>query len=109
MRISRLAWPLMILFAVVFTTSTARAQNCPAQKPGRYAVKIDSSPQGAAVYIGEKACGPVGNTPWTGKLNKGDVTVIIETSGYQQETKTFKVGAVRKVQTLFVPLTKQPM
>src|SRR5687767_10399808 len=107
MRISRLAWPLMILLAVLLPR-VAAAQNCPAQKPGRYQVKVDSSPQGATVYIGDKACGPVGNTPWTGKLNKGDVQVIIETPGYQAETKTFKVGAVRKLQTLFVPLTRQP-
>ncbi|MDQ3333932.1 MAG: PEGA domain-containing protein [Myxococcota bacterium] len=106
MRISRLV-PLMILFAVVLG-STARAQNCPAAKPGRYAVKIDSTPQGAAVYIGDKACGPVGNTPWTGKLNKGSVQVTLEIAGYAPETKTFKVGAVRKVQTLFVPLNRQP-
>jgi hypothetical protein len=107
MRISRLIWPLTILFAVMFT-NTATAQNCPAQKPGRYSVKIDSAPQGAAVYIGEKSCGPVGNTPWTGKLNKGDVPVIIEIAGYAPETKTFKVAAVRKVQNMFVSLTRQP-
>ena len=107
MRISRLVWPLMILFAV-FASSTAHAQNCPAAKPGKYAVKIDSSPQGAAVYVGDKACGPVGNTPWTGKLNKGDVSVTLEIAGYAPEVKTFKVGAVRKVQTLFVPLNRQP-
>jgi len=107
MRISRLVWPLMILFAVVFG-STARAQNCPAAKPGRYTVKIDSSPQGAAVYIGDKACGPVGNTPWTGKLNKGDIRVTLEIAGYQPETKPFKVAATRRLQTLFVPLTRQP-
>lgn len=112
MRISRLsvsAWPLMILLAVVLgSVRTAEAQNCPAQKPGRYAVKIDSTPQGAAVYIGDKACGPVGNTPWTGKLNKGNVQVIIEIAGYAPEVKTFKVAALRKVQTLFVPLNRQP-
>jgi hypothetical protein len=107
MRFARLATPLIILFAVVVST-TAHAQNCPAAKPGRYAVKIDSSPQGAAVYVGDKACGPVGNTPWTGKLNKGDFQVTVEIAGYAPETKTFKVAAVRKAQTLFVPLNRQP-
>src|SRR5688500_3448788 len=109
MRISRLIWPLMILLGVVLAhPSRAFAQNCPAAKPGRYAVKIDSTPQGAAVYIGDKACGPVGNTPWTGKLNKGSVQVTVEVAGYAPETKTFKVAATRKVQTLFVPLNRQP-
>lgn len=107
MRLARLATPLMVFFAVVCSTA-AYAQNCPAAKPGRYAVKIDSTPQGAAVYIGDKTCGPVGNTPWTGKLNKGDYQVTIEVGGYAPEVKTFKVAAVRKVQTLFVPLTRQP-
>lgn len=107
MRISRLVWPLTILLALLFA-STVHAQNCPASRPGRYAVKIDSTPQGAAVYIGDKACGPVGNTPWTGKLNKGDVQVTIEIAGYAPETKTFKVAATRRAQTLFVPLNRQP-
>lgn len=107
MRISRLVWSLMIL-ATVLIAGPAYAQNCPAAKPGRYTVKIDSAPQGAAIYIGDKACGPVGNTPWTGKLNKGQVNVTLEISGFQPETKPFKVLATRKVQTLFVPLTRQP-
>src|SRR5688500_276989 len=107
MRISLRVWPLMILFAVLLPRIAA-AQNCPAQKPGRYAVKIDSSPQGAAVYIGDKARGPVGNTPWTGKLNKGDFPVTLENAGYQPESKTFKVAAVRKQQVLFVAMTRQP-
>src|SRR5688500_14971592 len=102
MRISRLIWPLMILFAVVLP-SIAAAQNCPARTPGRYGVKIDSVPQGAAVYIGEKACGPVGNTPWSGKLNAQTITVIVEKDGYKPETKQFTVRKVR-TQTLNVPL-----
>ena len=107
MRISRLVWPLMILFGVLFP-SAADAQNCPAQRKGRYLVKVDSSPQGATVYIGDKACGPVGNTPWTGRLNQGTVAVIIEAPGYQPERRTFTVKRLRKQQTLFAPLTRQP-
>jgi len=107
MRLTRLLWPLMILFAVVLQARTASAQaSCP--KTGRYNVKIDSAPQGATVYIGDKSCGPVGNTPWTGKLNNGEFTVIIETPGYEPATKKFKVARVRKTQELFVPLTRQP-
>ena len=65
---------LVVLFMLA---GHAQAQSCPAQKTGKYTVKIDSAPQGATVYIGDKACGPVGNTPWTGKLNKGDVAVTL--------------------------------
>ncbi|MBA3392166.1 MAG: PEGA domain-containing protein [Deltaproteobacteria bacterium] len=71
-------------------------------------MKIDSAPQGAQVYIGDKSCGPVGNTPWTGTLNAATVTVIVEAAGYEPAIKSFKVGRVRKVQELFVPLTRQP-
>lgn len=111
MRLTRLRlWafgPLMILFAIVLNASTASAQaSCP--KTGRYKVKIDSAPQGATVYIGDKSCGPVGNTPWTGKLNSGEYTVIIETPGYEPTSKRFKVARLRKQQELFVPLTRQP-
>ncbi len=53
--------------------------DCP--KTGRYAVKIDSAPQGAPIYIGDKTC-QIGVTPYVGKLNRGDYNVIIETPGY---------------------------
>jgi len=95
-----LAWPLLIL---AFVVSTAHA-DCP--KTGRYSVKIDSAPQGAPIYIGDKSC-QIGTTPWEGKLNKGDYQVIIDTPGYEPATRTFKVAALRKQQELFVPLIKK--
>src|SRR5215208_6265027 len=100
--------PLAVLLAVAFSSGTARAQNCPASTPGKYQVKIDSSPTGATVYIGSKQCGPVGNTPWTGSLGKGDFTVIVEAQGYEPAQRVLKVAAVRKTQELFVPLTRRP-
>jgi hypothetical protein len=89
-------------------TARAQAPNCPATKNAKYAAKIDSAPQGAQVYVGDKACGPIGTTPWSGKLPKGDLTIIIEAPNYELATKVFKVAAVRKEQSLFVPLTKKP-
>lgn len=83
--------------------STAHA-DCP--KTGRYSVKIDSAPQGAPIYIGDKSC-QIGTTPWQGKLNKGDYQVIIDTPGYEPATKPFHVAALRKQQELFVPLIKK--
>lgn len=106
MRITRLLWPLFVLFAAVFDASTASAQACP--KTGRYKVKIDSAPQGAAVYIGGKHCPTVGVTPWTGSLANGDIHVVIEAPGYEPATRSFKVLRLRKVQELFVPLTRVP-
>jgi hypothetical protein len=89
----------------MFATA-ALAAPCPTQTPGKYAVKIDSAPQGAQVYINDKTC-LVGNTPWSGKLSKGANTVIIEIAGYEPMTRTFNVAAVRKTQELFVPLVKK--
>src|SRR5688572_16081889 len=99
--------PLAVLLAVVFSSGSAHAQSCPAAT-GRYKVKIDSAPAGATVYLGSKQCAPVGNTPWSGSLGKGDFTVIIEAQGYEPAQRVFKVAAVRKVQELFVPLTRRP-
>jgi hypothetical protein len=78
--------------------------DCP--KTGRYAVKIDSAPQGAPIYIGDKTC-QIGVTPYVGKLNRGDYNVIIETPGYEAATKPFHVAALRKTQELFIPLVKK--
>lgn len=95
-----LAWPLII---IAFVASAAHA-DCP--RTGRYLVKIDSAPQGAPIYIGDKSC-QIGTTPWQGKLNKGDYQVIIDTPGYETATKSFHVAAYRKQQELFVPLVKK--
>ncbi|HSK04686.1 MAG TPA: PEGA domain-containing protein [Kofleriaceae bacterium] len=99
--------PLAVLLAVVFSSSTAYAQACPSAT-GRYKVKIDSAPQGATIYLGSKQCPPVGVTPWSGSLGKGDFTVILEAPGYEAAQRPFKVAAVRKLQELFVPLIKKP-
>ena len=90
---------------MAFVASVAHA-DCP--KPGRYSysVKIDSAPQGAPIYVGDKTC-QLGTTPWEGKLNKGDYTIIIDTPGYEPATKSFHVAAYRKQQELFVPLIKK--
>lgn len=99
--------PLAVLLAVVFSAGTAHAQSCPSAT-GRYKVKIDSAPPGATIHLGSKQCPAIGVTPWSGKLNKGDFAVIVEAPGYEPSQRTFKVGALRKVQELFVPLVRRP-
>lgn len=96
------------LLAVLCFAAPADAQSCPGAKPGRYKVKIDSAPAGATIYLGSKVCPPIGNTPWSGALNKGEFTVIVESPGYEPAQRMFKVAAVRKVQELFVPLVRRP-
>src|ERR1043165_2447874 len=104
MRITRLV--ILSLVTLGMLAAAAFAQPCPNQTPGRYPVKIDSAPQGAKVYIGDKTC-LVGTTPWTGKLARATHPVIIETDGYESMPRTFPVAAVRKTQELFVPLVKK--
>jgi hypothetical protein len=99
---NRLVLPLVAV--VVSLSASAAHADCP--KTGRYSVKIDSAPQGAPIYINDKSC-QVGVTPWAGKLNKGDYTVIIETPGYEPATKQWHVGALRSTQELFLPLVKK--
>jgi hypothetical protein len=70
-------------------------------------VKIDSAPAGAAIYINDKACPPLGVTPWEGKLNAGDYLVLVEAPGYEPATRRLKVAKVRKLQETFVPLVKK--
>lgn len=99
--------PLAVLLAVLLPAGAARAQSCPSAN-GKYLVKIDSAPPGASIYLGSKQCPPIGVTPWSGKLNKGDFTVIIDAPGYEQAQRQFKVAAVRNTQELFVPLVRKP-
>ncbi|MBA3819187.1 MAG: PEGA domain-containing protein [Deltaproteobacteria bacterium] len=110
MRIPRLFWSLMILCGVVLgNAGTADAQaNCPQPRTGRYKIKIDSAPQGATVKFGDKSCNAVGMTPYTASVVNGDYMVIVEAPGYEATSKSFKVGKVRKLQELFIPLTRQP-
>ena len=77
-----LSWSLTLVLAVVAWSRTAHAQtpaNCPGldNRHGRYAVKIDSAPPGATIYIDSKSCPPLGVTPWDGKLNAGDYTILL--------------------------------
>ena len=74
MKLVRTFWalPLAILLALVGVTRTADAQSgCPAKTGAKYKVKIDSAPQGATIYIGDKSCGALGATPYSGSLPAG--------------------------------------
>ena len=55
----------------------------PLRKGTKYRVKIDSSPQQAAVYIDNKQYGIQGYTPLTMRLPKGPYHVIVELPGFK--------------------------
>lgn len=106
----RFARPLTLLLALGFMLFGARASHagpCDAAKNGKFKVKIDSAPQGAAIYVNTKDCPAVGVTPWDGALNPGDYTIIIEAPGYEPASKPFKIARLRKTQELFVPMVKK--
>ncbi len=107
MRISRLVDLICAVALVLCGARSAHAADCSANKGGKFKVKIDSSPQGAAIYINSKDCPAVGVTPWDGALNKGDYTIIVEAPGYDSASKPFKIAPLRKTQELFVPLVKK--
>jgi len=105
---------LTILLGICFTlgfafghSTASYAANCDAAKNGKFKVKIDSAPQGAAIYVNSKDCPAVGVTPWDGALNPGDYTIIIEAPGYDPAQRPMKIARVRKTQELFVPLVKK--
>ena len=107
----RLLVPLLAVLGIAFASTAAHAQpGCPNAKHHRvqYKVKIDSAPPGATIYIDSKSCPSIGQTPWSGKLNSGSLTVIIEKPAYKTTTRVFRVARLRRVQELFVPLEAQP-
>ena len=104
MRISSIAF--CALAAFVMFAATASAAPCPTSSPGKYPVKIETSPPGATVYVNDKSC-MIGTSPWSGKLHAGDNALVIELAGYELQNKTVKVLRSRKAQTFFVPLVKK--
>lgn len=74
----------------------------------KYKVLVDSTPQGAAVYIDKKENGQVGVTPWAGSLTKGKHTIILEIAGYETATKVVTIARTRKQQDFFIPMVKKP-
>jgi hypothetical protein len=97
----------LVASAILSRVAHAQAPGCAGSKPGHFAVKIESAPSGAAVYLNDKACPALGVTPWEGKLNSGDYTLIIEAPGYDLATRPFRVAKVRKTQEAFIPLVKK--
>lgn len=91
---------LLVGLVVLGTGASAHAAS-------KYKVRVDSAPQGATVYIDDKANGAVGVTPWAGKLTRGKHTIIVEMEGYLPATKTITVARTRRQQDFFIPMTKK--
>jgi hypothetical protein len=79
---------------------------CLADRKGKQAVKIDSKPQGATIYLGSKACGVVGTTPWTGKLVPGPVTILVERTSYEPSSQELVVATKPALQAVSITLAR---
>jgi hypothetical protein len=105
MRALGIGWALIVAAWV----PPVEAQADPCVRKGRtYRVRIDSAPQQAAVYVGDKKCGIAGYTPWTGRLPNGVHKVIVEKKGWAATERSVKVLRTRRLQETFVPMQRQP-
>ena len=80
-----------------------KPEACLADRKGKQLVKIDSTPTSATLYLGDKSCGIVAKTPWSGKVQAGPLIVILEQTGYDPQTRTLTVTGSSD---LFVPLVR---
>lgn len=95
------------LVTLALLVSTAGAAPCPLTASGtKYSVKVESAPPGATVYFNDKSC-MAGQTPWTGKIKSGEVTILVELAGYEPAQRTVKIIRSRKTQEFFLPLVKK--
>jgi PEGA domain len=117
---TRLAVALVILVNLgvgtlgnTFGAGTAFAQQArPTVKGRKHQLKIDSSPQQAAVYWGggttsqPKDFGIVGYTPITVKVPRGAVNIVVELQGWKPQTKSLDV---KKSQSVTFTLERAPL
>src|SRR6185436_1961209 len=105
----RLAYLMLAIAILIGGTSRAGAQVEPRPtKSGRkYPVRIDSAPQQAAIYLDDEKYGIVGYTPWAGKLEKGNWTVILKKDGYELASRIITVKRSSRLQETFMPMTRK--
>jgi len=103
-------WTVILAgLAVLGTTSIAIAQVSNPKLSSRrtkYKVRIDA-PVRATIYLDDKSYGPVGYTPWEGRLISSSWKIILEAEGYEPAVKPVTVARKRTTQEFFVPLIKK--
>lgn len=107
--VSKVLAPIALLMAL---HTVASAQQAPVPRPAKagrkYTVKIDSSPQQAAIYLDDKKYGIVGYTPYSGKLAKGQWTLIVELPGYAPYSQIITVDRTHKDFMVVLQKVAQP-
>ena len=102
-----IAFAFGLLFLVTLAAPADAQVHPRLAKPGKYAIRLDSAPPGATIYIDRKELGAVGVTPWETKLLDGTYTLILELEGYEPAPRTVKIVRSRKRQDIFMPLVKK--
>jgi hypothetical protein len=106
----RAAFVVALGVAIAYSSAAHAAQDPRPAFKGRYRIKVDSSPQQAAVYwaagAGDpKAYGIAGYTPITLKLPKGGVKILVELQGFKPQDKTLDL---KKSQNVSFTLERAP-
>src|SRR5260221_7429796 len=105
MTVRTLSLPLVVAGLLLAGTVSAQTNPRPKKNTRKYTVKIDSSPQQAAIYLDDKQYGIVGYTPFTGKVERGDYKLIIELQGYKPFDRAITIDSSHR--EFFFPLEKQ--
>jgi hypothetical protein len=69
-------------------------------------VIIESKPQGASVYLGDKAQGVFATTPWQGSLEPKPVKLLIEAKGFKPEEREIS-PRTDKILEIYISLSEQ--
>ncbi|MBK9031519.1 MAG: PEGA domain-containing protein [Myxococcales bacterium] len=80
-------WLSLAVVMLVITTASARAESA-------RTVRVETTPPGATVYLGDKSGAALGTTPAEIKLTPGDYVLVIELDGYLDELVPVPVPAV---------------
>lgn len=83
MRMLSLGLALCSCLLGIGSLASAQTQPLPLKKGTKYRIKIDSSPQQAAIYVESKQYGIQGYTPSTLRLPRGSYKIIVELPGWK--------------------------
>jgi hypothetical protein len=85
---ARVRSSLVLGAAVLATTLGGLAVPAAAE---RLAVRIESAPSGATLYLNSRNSAPLGRTPYRGELAEGTYTLIMELDGHEASVQTIRV------------------
>ena len=90
--------------ALMMLGSGALAPEARAEKT--YPIRIETTPSGATVYLEDKESDPLGRTPYEGKLEAGNHTLIIELEGFVGQVSEISVKKKSSAQKFKVKLAR---